>query len=605
MRISISRLGEIRAMMARLKPHVRFSRWLVVAYFVLATSVAFFETAGIGLIIPMISLMGNGTEAVRDNAVTRYVSAILPGYSPSQYVWMFGLVIILAILLKNVLAIINRYVISKLTCELTSSLRESLFDRLSSAHMDVLDSRSSGEIVNAFSLEVNRTRFFIEHILVLCQLAVVTLFYTSGLFLLSWPFMLGIVVVVAITGYINSARFRRITVQSGLQVSSNRRLMGYVGNVFSGFRVVRGNGAESQCRQKFVQMNDEVIGHERWGMFVGGTLFPVTESVVTVGTILLLIQSNIWLIQTGRLSIDGLMTLGMGLVRTFPLVNQLFTLMGQTLFYGGGVAELLRWLELPRFPEKPFGDAVLGTVKQSIRLEHVTVEYPGGHKGLDDVCLEIPAGKTVALVGASGSGKTTLANVLLRLRAPTLGSILVDGADYWTFSPASWHSRVRMVEQSAFLLNDKIRANITLGSPTSTEEQVRAAVSLASLDPVISGLPAGLDSEVGESGALLSGGQKQRVSIARAMVQNPNVLILDEATSALDNVSEREVQMALDRARVGRTAIVIAHRLGTVRDADLVVVMEKGRIVEQGTWEQLVHRNGKFSELITASQLHK
>jgi ABC-type multidrug transport system fused ATPase/permease subunit len=206
------------------------------------------------------------------------------------------------------------------------------------------------------------------------------------------------------------------------------------------------------------------------------------------------------------------------------------------------------------------------------------------------------------LVGASGSGKTTLASVLLRLRAPTSGSILVDGVDYWKFSPSSWHSRVRMVEQGAFLLNDTIRANITLGSPDSTEEQLKAAVSLAYLDPVISSLSAGLDSHVGEGGALLSGGQRQRVSIARAMVQNPRVLILDEATSALDNVSEREVQMALDRARVGRTAIVIAHRLGTVRDADLVVVMERGRIVEQGTWEQLVQRQGKFSELIAASQ---
>lgn len=588
--------------MARLRPHVRYHRRLVAAYFVLATSVAFFETAGIGLIIPMISLMGNGAKAVDENVVTRYVASLLPGYSTSQYIWIFGLVIIFAVLTKNVLAILNRYVISKLTCELTSSLRESLFDRLSSAQMDVFDSRNSGEIVNAFSLEVNRTRNFIEHFLVLCQLAVVILFYASGVVFLSSPFMVGIVLVVVTAGLINSARFRGITAQSGFQVSSNRRLMGYIGDVFSGFRIIRGNGAESECRQRFHRMNEEVVSHERWGMFLGGTLFPVTESVVTVGMVLLLIQSNIWLIQTGKLSIDGLMTLGMGLVRTFPMVNQFYTLTGQAIYYGGGVAELLRWLELPQFPERPFGNAVVGAVQQSIRLDHLTVEYPGGNKGLDDVCLEIPAGKTVALVGASGSGKTTLASVLLRLRAPTSGSILVDGVDYWRFSPSSWHSRVRMVEQGAFLLNDTIRTNITLGSPDSTEEQLNAAVSLAYLDPVIRSLSAGLDSQVGEGGALLSGGQRQRVSIARAMVQNPSVLILDEATSALDNVSEREVQMALDRARVGRTAIVIAHRLGTVRDADLVVVMERGRIVEQGTWEQLVQKQGKFSELIAASQ---
>ncbi len=588
--------------MARLRAHVRYHRSLVVAYFVLATLVAFFETAGIGLIIPMISLMGSAPEAVNGNPVIRYASQILPGRSTSEYVWVFGLVIIVAIVTKNVLAILNRHITARLTCELTSSLRESLFDSLSRAHMDVFDTRNSGEIVNTFGLEVSRTRNFIEYFLILCQLAVITCFYAVGLFLLSWPFMVGVVFAVTIAGFINAVRFRKITVQSGLQVSSNRNLMGFLGDIFSGFRVVRGNGAEAQCRQGFLLRSNELLQYEQRSIFVSGTLFPVTESVVATGTVLLLILSNIWLIQTGRLSVEGLMTLGLGLVRMFPLVNQFYTLIGQALYFSGGVVELLRWLELPRFPEKPFGDVALGPVKQSIRIDHVTVEYPGGKKGIDDVSLEIPAGWTVALVGASGSGKTTLASVLLRLRAPTSGSILVDGVDYWEYSPSSWHRRVRMVEQGAFLLNDSIRANILLGSPDATEEQLKSALSLAYLNPVIVSLPEGVDSPVGEGGALLSGGQRQRVSIARAMVQNPSVLILDEATSALDNVSEREVQLALDRARVGRTVIVIAHRLGTVRDADLVVVMEQGRIVEQGTWDQLTQKQGKFSELVAASQ---
>ncbi|MBM3901690.1 MAG: ABC transporter ATP-binding protein [Verrucomicrobia bacterium] len=602
---SISRVGEIRAVMARLRAHVRYHRSLFVAYFVLATSVAFFETAGIGLIIPMISLMGSAPEAVNGNPVIRYASRILPGRSASEYVWIFGLVIIAAIVTKNVLTVLNRYIMARLTCELTSSLRESFFDSLSRAHMDVFDTRNSGDILNAFGLEVGRTRNFVELLLILCQLGVVTAFYATGLFLLSWPFMVGVLLTVAIAGYINAVRFRRITVQSGLQVSSGRKLMGYLGDVFSGFRVVRGNGAESQCREGFMRRNDELIQYEERSAFVSGTLLPVTETVIVTGTILLLIQSNSWLIQTGRLSVEGLMTLGLGLVRMFPLVNQFYTLIGQALYYSGGVVELLRWLELPRFPEKPFGDATLGPVRQSIRIDHVTVEYPGGKKGIDDVSLEIPAGRTVALVGASGSGKTTLASVLLRLRAPSSGSIRVDGVDYWRYSPSSWHRSVRMVEQGAFLLNDSIRANILLGSPDATEEQLKAALSLAYLDPVIGSLPEGVDSPVGEGGALLSGGQRQRVSIARAMVQNPSVLILDEATSALDNVSEREVQLALDRVRVGRTVIVIAHRLRTVRDADLVVVLEQGRIVEQGTWNQLTQKQGKFSELVAASQLHQ
>jgi ATP-binding cassette subfamily B protein len=264
--------------------------------------------------------------------------------------------------------------------------------------------------------------------------------------------------------------------------------------------------------------------------------------------------------------------------------------------------EIFVWMDLPAFPSRPFGSRTFSGIQNSIRLEGVSFNYPNGTAALRDIHLEIPTGKTVALVGSSGSGKSTLASLLLRLREPSSGRIFVDGVDFWQFSAESWQGRLGMVEQEAFLFNDTVEHNITFGSPDTTPAQLNAALQLAHLEEVVAGLPKGLDTVVGERGTMLSGGQKQRLAIARAMVREPLLLILDEATSALDNVSERQVQSALDEARRRSTSVVIAHRLSTIRNADLIVVLSEGRIVETGTWDELEAKNGAFQTLLAAAR---
>jgi ABC-type multidrug transport system fused ATPase/permease subunit len=204
----------------------------------------------------------------------------------------------------------------------------------------------------------------------------------------------------------------------------------------------------------------------------------------------------------------------------------------------------------------------------------------------------------VALVGPSGSGKSTIAALLLRFRMLTGGKILVDGRDYWEFSAASWHRGVAVVEQDAFLFHDTMANNIQYGFTEATPAALKKAVELAHLQDVVDGLPKGLDTVVGERGTMLSGGQRQRLALARALVRDPQVLILDEATSSLDTMSEREVQIALNQARQGRTSLVIAHRLSTVRNADHIVVLDEGRVVQQGTWKELELQAGLFSNLL-------
>jgi len=458
-------------------------------------------------------------------------------------------------------------------------------------------------MVNTYAVELMRTQMFIEQTLALTQLAMIGSFYVLGLVIISWQFVIALGVLAMIAGFTSGKISRRIEDVVAQSAGAKHRLMGYVGDVFGAFRVIRASGAEEQCSGRFEKFNREATLSDTRAIFLSGTLFPTTEATVVMGTVFLLVQTDIWLIRSGRLTTDSLMVLGVWLVRLFPALNQFYNILGQSPYFTGGVRELIKWLNVPRFSSRSFGTLALGRIQKSIRLDRLSVEYPGGKRALDDLTLEIPAGSTVALVGSSGSGKTTLASILLRLREPTSGTIFVDGIDYWMFSRESWHACVRMVEQGALLMNDTIRANITLGTPHYSESQLKKALSMAHLDSVIAALPDGVDSPVGERGSLLSGGQRQRVAIARAMLRDPQVLVLDEATSALDNASEREIQTALHQAREGRTAIVIAHRLGTVRTADLIVVLEHGRVVQQGTWDELSSVSGRFSQLLAAGAI--
>ena len=290
------------------------------------------------------------------------------------------------------------------------------------------------------------------------------------------------------------------------------------------------------------------------------------------------------------------------LIRLMPLLTQIYHLYGQTLSLVGNVERTERWLGISQFPQQSFGARSFRGIENGIQIRGLEYRYPNGTIALRNIDLDIEAGTTVALVGGSGSGKSTLAAILQRLRQPSAGQILVDGVDYWEFSPASWHSQVSAVEQEAFLFHASLKENIRYGYPSASDADVTLAIRKAHLEHVIEELPQGLDTIVGERGATLSGGQRQRMSIARALVRNPKLLILDEATSALDSVSEVQVQAALEEAQQGRTAIVIAHRFSTIRNADKIVVLEEGRVVEQGSWDELEKRQGAFYHLLNATQ---
>ncbi len=236
----------------------------------------------------------------------------------------------------------------------------------------------------------------------------------------------------------------------------------------------------------------------------------------------------------------------------------------------------------------------------ALSLEKVTFTYPGQtRRALSDVSFDIPAGKTVALVGTSGAGKTTTAQLLMRFWDPDSGRILLNGADLKDYKLDALRALVALVAQDTYLFNDTLRANILIARPEATDSELQAAIEHASLGELVAALPEGLDSPVGERGTSLSGGQRQRVAIARAFLKDAPILILDEATSHLDAVNEQAVRHALDVLKADRTTIVIAHRLSTVRDADLIVVLDEGRVAESGTHASLLSRGGLYARLVS------
>jgi ATP-binding cassette, subfamily C, bacteriocin exporter len=252
--------------------------------------------------------------------------------------------------------------------------------------------------------------------------------------------------------------------------------------------------------------------------------------------------------------------------------------------------------------EQPGADKKLafGGLKNGIELQDVSFKYGCRAPVLDKLNLRIPTGKTVAIVGESGSGKSTLLKLLMGFYTPTAGRLTADGVDQGDFDLASWRSRIGLVSQDAFVFNGTLRENIALGRPAATLQEVMAAAKAAGLQEFIASLPERFETVVGERGANLSGGQRQRLAIARALLRQPDILIFDEATSHLDTATERAIQLNLRKALKNKTVVLVAHRLSTIRSADIIYVLDRGQVVEAGSHRQLLNRNGRYAALCQA-----
>ena len=590
-------LSELRLVVRRLRPYLGEEPARLAAVFGSSLFVMIFEGVGVGLLVPLLSLLLGGENAVPMRPL-QWLERQLPGHSPSLYVSVVCAGIVAAIAAKNVAGYGAQILAADLKRRISISLRDTLFRRLHTADMGVFDRSPAGEIANVFLVETYRTTLAVDVLIGGLQRTAIALFYLGALFVISWQLTILVLALALAIGSTLAFVYRRISTAGVDLTELNHRLAALLTQSFAGIRIVRATNSQARVTAEFSRLNTAQAEAEERSAQASSLLFPFTETLAVVGAMLIVCCAYIFLVRPGHMLSSYLLAYGFMLLRLLPLMNQLYGFQGHLLYLAGGVREVQTWLDSPQFPERPFGSQEYGGLREALRFEHVSYSYPNGAVALRDVDFSVPVGQTVAIVGASGSGKSTIAAILLRFRAPGSGRVTVDGIDCWEFSPESWHRATAVVEQDAFLFHGTLQENIVYGAAGVTPEALRRAIEIANLADVVAELPQGLDTLVGERGAMVSGGQRQRIAIARAVIRDPSILILDEATSHLDAVSEQLVQQALMNAARGRTTIVIAHRLSTIREADKLIVLEHGRVIEEGTWLGLEAAGGAFQRLL-------
>ena len=536
-----------------------------------------------------------------------YVSrSAMRSYLPQKLYAVFFLVMALmalAYLAKALLYYVITVIGHRMGVLVEAEMRRDLFEHMQKLSFRFYDQNRTGVLMSRITSELFDITELSHHgpeNVIICTLTIVGALIV--MFLLRWELALVLTVALPVCLWFTLSQRLRMK-RANIEVKrKTAEITAAIESSISGVRVAKAFANEEQEGLKFDRANDMFKGakveyYKTMGLFMSGMEFTtgiMQVLVITVGGLL---------IMAGRMDAVDLITFTLYVSAFVTPVRKLAQFAEQ---YMQGTAGFSRFLEIMR-TEADIKDAPdakkLTDVRGEIEFRDVSFAYANGIPVLSHVSLKIEPGRTLALVGPSGGGKTTLCQLLPRFYEVSDGAVLVDGKDVRSLTQSSLRRSIGILQQDVFLFADTIRENIRYGRPEATDEEIVEAARRAEIHDEIMALPQGYDSYVGERGVMLSGGQKQRISIARVFLKNPKILILDEATSALDTVTEQRIQAALEELSVGRTTIIVAHRLSTVRHADEIAVVEGEHIVERGSHGELVAKDGVYAALCRAQSL--
>ncbi len=572
---------------------------LILLNIALGFSGALFNGISTALIIPvLLSFLG---QPVPTKGAPPIIQSLLSPFQGAAGDYNLGLMagaILLLLILKNLASYCNALVAGRLKRATANDLRESGLQLLLDVDVDYFIKTGIGDISNRLNNELSRAASIISLVARTATVIITTFVFICILISLSWQLTVVSTLLMLTVALVNQSNVTR-SKKFGKQFSeASKNYSSGILDVLYGMRLVRSSAAETQ---EFERVKAQIVRREQ-AEFQLQAVASLIEPISEVTGIMALLC----IVFIGRTYLGGqieafsgiLLTYLFVLFRTLPLIGQLNGARSQLASVAPSLEISTDFLSHANKSFMTNGSIPFSVLKTGIHFKQLSFAYPGQQKQvLKEVDLYLPRNTTLALVGASGAGKSTLADLLPRFYDPSAGEILIDGCNLCDLDFKTLRRAMGIVSQDTFLFNTSVRENIAYGSISATDDQVFNAAKRANAYEFIMQLPQGFETQIGDRGVLLSGGQRQRLAIARALVQDPQILILDEATSALDTLSERLVQEAIENLSRNRTTLVIAHRLSTVQKADQIAVMDQGRVVELGNHEQLLAQRGYYARL--------
>ncbi|MBT0810565.1 ABC transporter ATP-binding protein [Litoribacter ruber] len=508
-------------------------------------------------------------------------------------------VIVISVLFSNIFRYLSQRVMENLRIHTLLNLRRRVFDNIMDMHVGYFSNQRKGDIISKIASDVQVVQFSVTGTLqVIFKEPLQLLAYIFMLFAISFKLTIFSLLIIPISGFVIARIVKRLKKQASEAQHMYGVMISYLDEALSGIKIIKAFNATESIKDKFNWENEKYSNLSRKMVKRQQLASPVSEFMgVTMVAIIVLYGGSLIIDNRSELSPSefiAYIAIFSQVMRPAKAITDSFSTVHSGIAAGERVLALID--EKPEIKDAK-NAKVLKEFQDELSLENVDFAYPGRNV-LNNINLKIVKGKTVALVGPSGGGKSTLMDLIPRFIEPQGGKILIDGHDITQLTMDSLRSQIGVVNQESILFNDSIRNNIAFGKPDASQEEIEAAARIANAHDFILETEKGYDTNIGDRGMKLSGGQKQRISIARAVLKNPPIMLLDEATSALDTESEKLVQDALNKLMRNRTSLVIAHRLSTIQNADLIVVLEDGRIIETGSHQELMLTEGVYRKLV-------